>query len=144
VVLTARARRYNQTREREGGASIAWPALTGSTAVAGAKTDQLQRKPDIRQQKEYATFRRKPEAATTATAMKGQTEMEWEEALLKARGGDRPLQLAAHHRRNAARAREIAAEATTRAIKARLLDEADHCDQLADDADRLAAEPEGL
>jgi hypothetical protein len=63
-------------------------------------------------------------------------EMEWEEALLGARGGETPAQSAAYYRRKAARARQIAEGVTTRAMKARLLDEAVHCDQLAADADR--------
>ena len=63
---------------------------------------------------------------------------EWEEALLEAWGGAIPLQSAAYCRRKAARARQIAEGVTTRAMKARLLDEAVHWDQLAADADREA------
>lgn len=70
--------------------------------------------------------------------------MEWEEALLEARGGETPPQSAADYRRKAARARQIAEGVTTRAMKARLLDEAVQCDQLAADADREAEEPVGL
>ena len=65
--------------------------------------------------------------------------MELDEALLGAWGGEIP-QSAAYYRRKAARARQIAEGVTTRAIKARLLDEAVHCDQLAADADRGAGE----
>ena len=68
--------------------------------------------------------------------MKGRTEMEWEEALLTAWGGEVPSHPATYYRRKAARAREIAEGVTTRAMKARLLDEAVHCDQLATKADR--------
>jgi len=70
--------------------------------------------------------------------------MEWEEALLRAWGGDIPPQPAIYYRRKAARARQVAEGVTTRAMKARLLDEAIHCDQLAADADRGAREATGL
>jgi hypothetical protein len=66
--------------------------------------------------------------------------MEWEEALVEARGGEIPPQSAADYRRKAARARQIAEGVTTRAMKERLLDEAVHCDQLAADADRRTRE----
>ena len=61
--------------------------------------------------------------------------MEWEEALLRVWGEAIPLQAADHHCRKAARARQIAEGATIRGMKARLLDESVHCDQLAADAD---------
>ena len=64
--------------------------------------------------------------------------MEWEEALLEAWGGETPPHSAAYCRRKAARARLSAEGVTTRAMKARLLDEAVHWDQLAADADRDA------
>ena len=64
--------------------------------------------------------------------------MEWEEALVGAWGGEIPPHAAAYYRRKAARARQTAEEVTTRAMKARLLDEAIHCDRLADEADRRA------
>ena len=70
--------------------------------------------------------------------------MEWEEALVGAWGGEIPPHSAAYYRRKAARARQTAEEVTTRAMKARLLDEAVHCDQLAVDADRGEREPVGL
>ena len=38
----------------------------------------------------------------------GQAEMEWEEALLEAWGGEMPPHSAAHYRRKAARARQLA------------------------------------
>ena len=60
--------------------------------------------------------------------------MEWEEALLAAWGEEIP-QPASYYRSKAARARQIAEGVTTRAMKARLLDEAVHCDRLAADAD---------
>jgi len=69
--------------------------------------------------------------------------MEWEDALLRAWGGEIP-QPATYYRRKAARARQVAEGVTTRAMKARLLDEAVHCDQLAADADRGAGEAAGL
>ena len=49
--------------------------------------------------------------------------MEWEDALLRAWGGEIP-QPATYYRRKAARARQVAEGVTTRAMKARLLDEA--------------------
>ena len=70
--------------------------------------------------------------------------MDWEEALLRAWGGDIPPRPAIYYRRKAARARQVAEGVTTRAMKARLLDEAIHCDQLAADADRGAREATGL
>jgi hypothetical protein len=68
--------------------------------------------------------------------------MEWEEALLRAWGEEIP-QPAIYYRRKAARVRQIVEGVTTRAVKARLLDEAVHCDQLAADAERGAEEPIG-
>jgi hypothetical protein len=70
--------------------------------------------------------------------------MEWEEALVIARGGEIPLQPAAYYRRQAARARRAAEVVTTRAIKARLLDEAIQYDKLAARADRGTGEAAGL
>ena len=58
----------------------------------------------------------------------GQTEMEWEEALLRARGGEIPPQPGTYYRRRAARARQVAEGVTTQVMKALLLDEAVHCD----------------
>jgi hypothetical protein len=69
--------------------------------------------------------------------------MEWDEALLRARGGEISPQQAIYYRRKAARARQIAEGATTRAMRARLLDEAVHGDQLANEADRRTGEPLG-
>jgi len=66
--------------------------------------------------------------------------MEWEEALLGAWSGEIPPRSAAYYRRKAAQARQIAEGATTPAIKARLLDEAVHCHQLAGDADCVTGE----
>jgi hypothetical protein len=70
--------------------------------------------------------------------------MEWEEALLTAWGGELPSHPAAYYRRKAARAREIAEGVTTRVMKARLLNEAVHCDQLAAKADREEKEATGF
>ena len=67
----------------------------------------------------------------------GHGDMEWEEALLVAWGGELPLRPAAFYRRQAARARQIAEGVTTRAIKARLLDDATQYDKLAAKADRI-------
>jgi len=69
-------------------------------------------------------------------------EMEWEEALLTAWGGEIPPHAAAYYRRQAARARRVAEAATTRAVKARLLDDAGHYDELAAKADRAGTEAE--
>ena len=72
----------------------------------------------------------------------GQTEMEWEEALLMAWGGEMPPHPAGYYRQQAARARRVAEGATTRAVKARLLDDAVHYDELAVEADRAETEAE--
>jgi hypothetical protein len=72
------------------------------------------------------------------------TEKEWEEALLRAWGGEAPSHLGTYYRRKAARARQMAEAVTTRAVKARLLDEVVHCDRLAADADRGAGKATGL
>ena len=74
----------------------------------------------------------------------GQAEMEREEALLEAWGGEMPPHSAAHYRRKAARARQLAEGVTTEAMKERLLEEALHCDHLAAAADREMGEPVGL
>jgi hypothetical protein len=62
--------------------------------------------------------------------------MEWEEALLRAWCGETPPQPAIYYRRKAARVRQVAEGVTNPAMKARLLDEAVHCEQLAAEADR--------
>ena len=67
--------------------------------------------------------------------------MEWEEALLMARGGDMPREPATLcYRRQAARARHVAGCVATQAVKARLLDDAVHYDELAANADRVREE----
>jgi hypothetical protein len=96
----------------------------------------------MRQQRVMLILPLKPGAATTADDKA--TEMEWEEALLRAWGGERLLQPATHYRRNAARARKTAEGVTTRAMKARLLMSAVQFEQLAAEADREAREPSGL
>jgi hypothetical protein len=63
--------------------------------------------------------------------------MEWEEALLRAWGGELPPP-ASYYRHQSSRSRLMAEDATTRAVKARLLDEAARYDELADAADRAA------
>ena len=70
--------------------------------------------------------------------------MEWEEALLRTWGGAIPSHPAAYYRRQATRARQVAEGVTTRAMKARLFDEAIHYDQLAADADRTAEDSAGF
>ena len=70
--------------------------------------------------------------------------MEWEEALVAAWGGEIPPHSPAYYPRQAARARQVGEGVTTRAMKARLLDEAVHYDRLAADADRAAGEAEKL
>jgi hypothetical protein len=70
--------------------------------------------------------------------------VDWEEALLRAWGGEIPPQAAMYYRRRAARARQVAEWATIPGLKARLLDEAVHCDQLAADADCVTGEAGGL
>ena len=72
----------------------------------------------------------------------GQTEMEWEEALLMAWGGEMPPHPAGYYRQQAVRARRVAEGATTRAVKARLLDDAVRYDELAAQADRAGEEAE--
>ena len=91
--------------------------------------------------KEYAKLHGKelwPEVGDGVTD--GALNMEWEEALLGSWGGAIPVHPAAYYQRKAARARLVAEEATTRAVKARLLDEAAHCDRLAAAADCLTDE----
>ena len=68
----------------------------------------------------------------------GQGDMEWEEALLIEWGGEIPPHAGAYYRRQATRARQIAEGVTTRAMKARLLEEAAHYDELAAKADCIA------
>jgi hypothetical protein len=68
--------------------------------------------------------------------------MEWEEALLTAWAGEIPPHPAAYYRRQAVRARRFAEGATTRVMKARLLDDANHYDEIAAEADRAEAEAE--
>jgi len=70
--------------------------------------------------------------------------MEWEEALLRAWGGEMSPQSAAHYRRRAARARQLADWMTTPGAKVRLLDDAARCDQLAAGADFVTGEAGGL
>ena len=80
------------------------------------------------QQSNMIIHRKRPEPETTAERA---TEMEWEEALLRAWGGEIPPQPATYYRRKAARARQVAEGMTTRAMKEQLLGEAVHCDKLA-------------
>ena len=66
--------------------------------------------------------------------------MEWEEALLIARGGVSPSHASDYYRRKASHVRQVADEVTTRAVKSRLLNAAAQYDELAADADRAAEE----
>jgi hypothetical protein len=68
--------------------------------------------------------------------------VEWEEALLMAWGGEISPYPAGYSRQQAARARRVAEGATTRAVKARLLDDAVPYDELAAQADRSETEAE--
>jgi hypothetical protein len=61
---------------------------------------------------------------------------------LTAWGGEIPPHAAAYYRRQAARAQRVAEGATTKAVKARLLDDAGHYDELAAKADRAGTEAE--
>ena len=98
--------------------------------------------PDTRRQSSVArSVERSRRLRRRAT---GQAEMEWEEALLEAWGGEMPPHSAAHYRRKAARARQLAEGVTTEAMKERLFEEALHCDHLAAAADRETGEPVGL
>ena len=96
---------------------------------------------NLREQSCMITLRYPPQAGDHCGTTR-QTEMEWEEALLTAWGGETLPHQAAYYRRQAARARRLAEGATTRAVKGRLLDDAGHYDELADKADRLGAEAE--
>ena len=61
--------------------------------------------------------------------------MDWEEALLRCWGVETVAESATHFRQKATRAREMAEEATTRAIKTRLLDDARSYERLAQSVD---------
>ena len=93
------------------------------------------RNPDVRRQSRVIVSLERPRAEDHGETT-GQTEMEWEEALLGAWNEETPAQSAAYYRRKAVLARQIAEEVTTRAMKTRLLDEAAHFERLAADADR--------
>jgi hypothetical protein len=62
--------------------------------------------------------------------------MDWEEALLRCWGAETMAETATHFRLKAARAREMAAEATTRAVRTRLLDDARSFEGLAQSVDQ--------
>jgi hypothetical protein len=64
--------------------------------------------------------------------------MEWEEALLGSWGTEIPTHPPGYYRRKAVRARQFAEEATTQAVRERLLAEATHCDRLAADAEHIS------
>ena len=59
-------------------------------------------------------------------------------------GAEIPTLPAAFYRRKAARARQVAEGVTTRAMKAKLLEDAGHCDRLDTKADRTAKEAAGF
>jgi hypothetical protein len=92
--------------------------------------------------KQYDNIHREGREPETTAGSRG-NQMDWEEALLGAWIEETPLQSAAYYRRKAARARLAAKGVTTRAMKARLLDEATQFDQLAADADRGARKRPG-
>jgi len=96
---------------------------------------------NLREQSGIITSRGPPQARDHGGTT-GQTEMEWEEALLMAWGGEMPPHPAGYYRQQAARARRVAEGATTRAVKARLLDDAVRYDELAVEADRAETEAE--
>jgi hypothetical protein len=62
--------------------------------------------------------------------------MDREEALLRCWGAETVAESATHFRQKAARARDMAAEATTRAVKTRLLDDARSFDRIARSVDQ--------
>jgi len=93
---------------------------------------------NLQQQRSMLVSLKSPKLKTIAK-LEGE-RMEWEEALLGSWGAEIPAHPPAYYRRKAARARQFAEEATTQAVKARLLAEAVHCDQLAADAEHLADE----
>src|SRR5262249_23122426 len=66
----------------------------------------------------------------------GRMDMDWEEALLQCWGAENASETATRYRQRAARAREMAEGATTRAVKVRLLDDAVLFDRLADQVKR--------
>ena len=59
-------------------------------------------------------------------------------------GAEMPMPSAAFYRRKAAQARQVAQGVTTRAMKAKLLEDAGHYDRLAAKADRAAEEASGF
>ena len=70
--------------------------------------------------------------------------MEWEEALLMAWGAEIPIPPGGLLSAQAARARQVAEGVTTRAMKAKLLEDTGHCDRLAAKGDRAAEEAAGF
>ena len=106
---------------------------------AGPAESPRAREPaNLQQQRSMLVSLKSPKLKTIAK-LEGE-RMEWEEALLGSWGAEIPAHPPAYYRRKAARARQFAEEATTQAMKARLLAEAVHCDQLAADAEHLADE----
>jgi hypothetical protein len=64
--------------------------------------------------------------------------VDWEEALLQSWNTERPPCTAAQFRKRASRTRKMAEGATTRVVKARLLDDAESLDRLAENIERAA------
>jgi len=59
-------------------------------------------------------------------------------------GAEIPMPAGGLFRRKAARARQVAEGVTTRAMRAKLLEDAGHCDRLAAKADRAAEAAAGF
>jgi hypothetical protein len=90
--------------------------------------------------KKYGYYRERPKPETPVEPQGNRNGMGG--GASKAWGGEIPSQPATYYRRKAARARQVAEGMTAWATKARLLDEAVHCDQLAADADRGRKKPQ--
>ena len=128
-------------RSARGAAALLNSRPSRTTLIGLPLTDKPRRKAvlaHVRQQKVWYGYVSCPAMKTRKDQRA--TEMEWEEALLIARSGESPPHPATYYRRQAARARHVAAEVTTLAMRLRLLNEAVHCDELAAKADRIAEE----
>ena len=74
----------------------------------------------------------------------GQTNMEWEEALLRAWGEDLSQSSPTYYRQKAARVREMAGAAATRAVKTRLFNDARRFDEIARSMDLMPTARGGM
>jgi hypothetical protein len=70
--------------------------------------------------------------------------MEWEEALLRAWGEDSSRSSPTYYRQKADRVREMAGAATTRAVKARLFNDARRFDEIARSMDLMPTARGGM